>query len=172
MLQLGRVEEVGSGIRNVTKYLPFYAEGGKSEFIEDDMFVTNVYLKIREEEPIQGTTIKTNRTILQWVKENNLKQLVNLLDKQLGEGWEKTEKRLGEEPKKVRRKSKAQLGENQIKIVALVFMDKNITTKKLSEILGISTTAVEKNIAKLKLLGLLERIGPDKGGYWSIIGVR
>jgi ATP-dependent DNA helicase RecG len=45
MLQTGRVEEVGSGIRNVNKYLPLYAAGGKSEFIEDDLFVTKIYLE-------------------------------------------------------------------------------------------------------------------------------
>ena len=44
MLQTGRIEEVGSGIRNVSKYLPLYSRRGKFEFIEDDMFVTKVYL--------------------------------------------------------------------------------------------------------------------------------
>jgi len=32
--------------------------------------------------------------------------------------------------------------------------------------LGISTTAVENNIKKLKDIGMLERKGPAKGGYW------
>ncbi len=44
MLQTGRVEEVGSGVRNVTKYLPLYARDGRVEFVEDDMFSTTVYL--------------------------------------------------------------------------------------------------------------------------------
>lgn len=44
MLQTGWVEEVGSGVRNVNKYLPFYAKDGRLEFIEDDMFTTTVYL--------------------------------------------------------------------------------------------------------------------------------
>jgi predicted HTH transcriptional regulator len=26
----------------------------------------------------------------------------------------------------------------------------------------------KENIAKLKAKGLLERVGPDKGGYWKI----
>ena len=57
MLQTGRVEEVGSGIRNVNKYLPLYAKGGKSEFIEDDMFITNVFLKqLEEQATMQETT--------------------------------------------------------------------------------------------------------------------
>ena len=47
-------------------------------------------------------------------------------------------------------------------------MEKKITAKKIAEILKISTTAVEKNIAKLKDNGILKRIGPDKGGHWEI----
>jgi len=44
-IQLGRYEEPGSGVNNVTKYLPFYAPGtGAPSFIEDDMFTTIVPL--------------------------------------------------------------------------------------------------------------------------------
>ena len=45
LIQLGRYEELGSGVNNVTKYLPFYAPGaGAPSFIEDDMFTTVVRL--------------------------------------------------------------------------------------------------------------------------------
>jgi ATP-dependent DNA helicase RecG len=39
-LQLGRVEELGSGVRNVTRYLQAYRPGGHAEFIEEDVFRT------------------------------------------------------------------------------------------------------------------------------------
>ena len=45
LIQLGRYEELGSGVNNVTKYLPFYAPGaGSPSFIEDDIFTTVVPL--------------------------------------------------------------------------------------------------------------------------------
>jgi len=44
-----------------------------------------------------------------------------------------------------------------------------LTIKELSEILGLSTRAVEKQIAKLKKAGKLERMGYRKQGYWKII---
>lgn len=45
LIQLGRYEELGSGVNNVTKYLPFYAPGaGAPSFIEEDMFTTVVPL--------------------------------------------------------------------------------------------------------------------------------
>lgn len=45
LIQLGRYEELGSGVNNVTKYLPLYAPGaGSPSFVEDDMFTTIVPL--------------------------------------------------------------------------------------------------------------------------------
>jgi len=35
--------------------------------------------------------------------------------------------------------------------------------------LGISRRAIAKTIAKLQQKGLLQRIGPDKGGHWQIL---
>ena len=40
--QLGRVEELGSGVRNVTRYLQSYRPGGEAEFVEEDVFRTIV----------------------------------------------------------------------------------------------------------------------------------
>jgi len=34
--------------------------------------------------------------------------------------------------------------------------------------IGISDRAVRKNLAKLKEMNLLRRIGPDRGGFWEI----
>jgi len=39
----------------------------------------------------------------------------------------------------------------------------------MAEILGISDTAVDKNIATLKKKGLLRRVGPARGGHWEIV---
>ncbi len=62
------------------------------------------------------------------------------------------------------------LGENEKKILEIILKDSHITTKELSQDIGISETAIGNNIAKLKKKGLLKRIGPDKGGCWEIIG--
>jgi len=43
-MQMGRGEELGSGVLNVNKYLPFYAKGAKPRFIEGDPFVTVIPL--------------------------------------------------------------------------------------------------------------------------------
>ncbi len=42
--EFGWTDEIGSGIRNVSKYLPYYAEGAQPQFIEDDIFKTLIPL--------------------------------------------------------------------------------------------------------------------------------
>jgi len=61
------------------------------------------------------------------------------------------------------------LAESQKKILALVQANPNISKKDLAAAVEISTTAIDKNISALKAKGLLIRIGPDKGGHWSLL---
>ena len=46
----------------------------------------------------------------------------------------------------------------------------NITRKELASIIGISEDGIKYHITNLKSMGVLEMIGPDKGGYWRIVG--
>jgi len=61
------------------------------------------------------------------------------------------------------------LEESQWKIILLMEENSRITKAELSEILKISTTAIDKSITKLKKLNIIKRIGPDKGGYWEVM---
>ena len=61
------------------------------------------------------------------------------------------------------------LVESQVKILELVNDNPGISKREMADKLGISTTAVDKNISKLKDIGLLKRIGPDRGGHWEIV---
>ena len=45
----------------------------------------------------------------------------------------------------------------------------NVTSKQLAIILGISETAVEKNIKYLRENEYIERIGSNKTGFWKVI---
>ena len=54
------------------------------------------------------------------------------------------------------------------KILQLISENKHISAQELVGILGISSHAVEKQIANLKDKGLLKRRDPDKGGYWEV----
>lgn len=60
------------------------------------------------------------------------------------------------------------LGENERKLLMLVVDDKFLAIQIMAQKLGVSTTAVENILKKLKQKGILMRIGPDKGGYWEV----
>ena len=54
-------------------------------------------------------------------------------------------------------------------ILYLIEGNSKISTKQLAENLNISWRTLMRALDKLKTKGILERIGPDKGGYWKII---
>ena len=61
------------------------------------------------------------------------------------------------------------LSNNQMIILQEIEKNESVSISELSTIIGIATTAIENNISKLKDLGLLERVGPAKGGVWKIV---
>ncbi|MBI4765540.1 MAG: putative DNA binding domain-containing protein [Deltaproteobacteria bacterium] len=61
------------------------------------------------------------------------------------------------------------LVKNQKKILTLMARNPRISKEAMAKSLGISTTAIDKNLSTLKQKGLLRRIGPAKGGHWEIM---
>jgi predicted HTH transcriptional regulator len=61
------------------------------------------------------------------------------------------------------------LTDNQKNIIALIKRNPDISARQLAPQVGISHRKIQENIAKLKEYGILERIGPAKGGHWKII---
>ena len=47
--------------------------------------------------------------------------------------------------------------------------DKTITAAEIAQKIGISSRGVEKNLAKLKREGVLNRTGATKKGFWEIL---
>jgi len=62
-----------------------------------------------------------------------------------------------------------ELAESQIRILHLISADPKISKKDMSNEIGISTTAIDKNISSLKKRRIIRRVGSDKGGRWEII---
>ena len=60
------------------------------------------------------------------------------------------------------------LTENRIAILRAITEDPYTTKTELSEIIGISTTAISANIEYMRGK-YIRRVGPDKGGFWEII---
>ena len=54
------------------------------------------------------------------------------------------------------------------KIIAILSEDGKLSAVALAKRIGISAKAVEKHLARLKTDGLIERVGPAKGGHWVV----
>ena len=54
------------------------------------------------------------------------------------------------------------------KIIVLIAEDGKLSAAALAEKIGISAKAVEKQLAKLKAEGIIDRKGPAKGGEWVV----
>ena len=78
-------------------------------------------------------------------------------EKQFGEKEESSEKKFGDNQKT-----------SEI-ILELLKDNPKLSAKKLSEQIGITSRAVEKQLATLVEKGLLKRVGSPKGGHWEIL---
>ena len=54
------------------------------------------------------------------------------------------------------------------KIISLLCEDGRLSAVALAEKIGITAKAVEKHLARLKSDGIIQRIGPAKGGHWVV----
>lgn len=61
------------------------------------------------------------------------------------------------------------LVENQKKIIILIKNKPTVTIQELSQSLGISTSAIDKNLKKLKEKNIIRRVGNKKNGGWVIV---
>jgi len=137
--EIGRADELGSGVKNIFKYVPLFSQGRKPELVEGDIFKIIIPLTNLSVQPsVEKSSQKTDK-------------LVDKLVEKLVE--------------KVGRK----LTNNQISIVKLIIENKYISKREISNKIGISSTAVDKNISKLKQEKIIIRVGPAKGGHWEVI---
>lgn len=60
------------------------------------------------------------------------------------------------------------LTDNQLKIMENIKLNSKVSATKLAELVGISKRKIEENLAKLKELKLLKRVGGTRG-YWEIV---
>ena len=65
-------------------------------------------------------------------------------------------------------KSREKTTTSREKIITLLAQDGKLSAASLAETIGITPKAVEKHLAKLKAEGIIQRIGPAKGGRWVV----
>ncbi len=60
------------------------------------------------------------------------------------------------------------LGKNEERVLRCLAENPKASIKSLVEAIELSDTGIEKIIARLKKKGLLNRVGPAKGGHWEV----
>ena len=98
------------------------------------------------------------RTFMTTMMEQNLLNETTMYLVSIGEEESREKTETGrEKPQKSREK-----------IVDLLSRDGKLSAVALAKKIGISAKSVEKHLANLKADGIIERIGPAKGGYWKV----
>ncbi|HEX2958318.1 MAG TPA: RNA-binding domain-containing protein [Chitinispirillaceae bacterium] len=69
---------------------------------------------------------------------------------------------------KVTNRVTSQLSENQQKILQILEENTKISIAQIAEVIGISSRNVKENIAKLKEVGYVERMGTTRDGVWIV----
>ena len=70
---------------------------------------------------------------------------------------------------KVGEKVGENLSVNQLKIVQCMLENSHISIKNMAIKVGIAEKNIEQNIKALKKMGIVNRVGPAKGGHWEVI---
>ena len=59
--------------------------------------------------------------------------------------------------------------ENQRKILSAIEQNPSASQEGIAQVVGINRANVAKNLKKLVEMGLVKRIGPDRGGHWEVV---
>ncbi|MBR4750240.1 MAG: winged helix-turn-helix transcriptional regulator [Thermoguttaceae bacterium] len=69
------------------------------------------------------------------------------------------------------RKNKGELNKTQLRILAEIRNNPNITKPQLGIALGVGKSTIDRNIASLRKDGRIERVGSNKFGCWKVCDV-
>jgi len=138
--RLGIIEQWGNGLKLIAEELKEYPEIG-FDWKEPGMSFRVIFFKLHQE-------IKSI--------ENRREETDKITRK-------KTDKITR---KKTRKKTGEKTGE---KILSQIKSNPKITIRELQSNTGFSRQGIYWNISKLKQEGRIERVGPDKGGYWKVL---
>jgi Fic family protein len=102
---------------------------------------------------------------LQQSELNNLNQTAHLPDQPLVDLTQFVQL----QPQKVKTKTPGPWYKTEDQILKKLKKDNRLSAKTIADELGLSSRAIEKQLAKLKAEGKLLRTGPAKGGRWQVV---
>ena len=147
------VEEVADRVNSTLKKYPVNGEGSEKRFgINAEKFGVNEKSSEKRFGDSQKSSVK------------KFGDSGQSSETRFGNSCESSETRFG----KIANENKS-VGKTAQKIIDLVISDPSISAEAMAYRIGVSSRAVEKQIAKLRSMGILTREGATFGGYWRII---
>ena len=140
--QIQLADELGSGVRNLYKYVRIYS-GALPIFDEGDIFRLTVPLNAEHSPEATDTPNSTRKT----TEKGGKKTVEKTVEKTVVETVEKTVE----------------------KILKFLEANPSATQEEIVSVTGLSRRGVEWNLKELKKSGRIRRVGPDKGGHWEVI---
>ena len=195
MRNLDMIETQGGGLRKIfnfqrNRYFPmpeFDFSDGKIKFTITGKIINQNYARILYKNPnlkfddvlildkVQKYKTLTNEE-LYFCKNNNFvierNEKIELFIETENENNNEfgiNDKKFGINDKKFGIKFGVKFGVNQEMILSLIDKNPAITANEISDKLGITERAVEKNLTKLKEMNIIDRIGSRKTGEWKIL---
>jgi len=86
----------------------------------------------------------------------------------ISENFENPSERLQRDFRETSETLRRDFGDKAVALLLLIVFDKNITVKNAAKIIGVSDRSINTYLAKLKSENIIERVGPDFGGYWTL----
>lgn len=158
---IGDIEKYGTGFIRIRKWLTDYPEL-EYKFADLNEFIRSTFtIKANDLENViekKGNTTKREQLV------NDAYILIsdNIPDIESEKGTEKGTEKDTE-------KGTEKFSLNQKLILSAIGENPYITSQELAVKIGIRADKIRVNISKLKIKGVLKRIGPDKGGFWQVI---
>ena len=177
--QLDYMEKRGSGLRKMrelTEKLPNFLQGKEPQYqTEATSFYTTFYNLNWGDNgrmPVEEVANRVNSTLEKYpVNKESSVEKFGVNTKEFGVNEESSVEKFGVNADKLGNTSKTpkKINKTAQKIIDLVISDPSITADNMANKVGVTKRAIEKNIKRLRGMGILVHEGSDKAGYWRII---
>ena len=162
--QMGRTEELGTGIRNVFKYSQFYSGNNHIVFKEEDVFISIVPLEenTKSDDSVNAIFVDTvpdmvHDTVPDTVPDTVHDMVHDTVHDMVPDTVHDTVHDMVPD-----------ITDNQKAIIKFILENDQISMIELSVKVGISKRKILDNINKLRKMKMVDREGNNKKGFWII----
>lgn len=162
--EIGRADELGSGVRNLYRYTHQYT-GHDPHLIEGDIFQLIVPFTSRakvggdDSAPHEYPTGEDD-----WTFDDDPLQGIQVREEGVPFRPSPREWAKQQEPQPLKKRQK-----RAREILRMARENPKVTIAELASVLAVTDRTIERNLKQLQQEGRLQRIGPAKGGHWEVL---